>query len=138
MAVANVPIVRPVAPMPTEQISKPRSIMTRSPQLSGRLVRSSTCPCRAGHARLSTVAAPCRSRMPARGVRHTGYRLLPFAVLDHLLDLLLHRIEIEGSRVLHRRIVNRRQRQFLDILLDHDEAPELTGEEVVHVAGGAD
>src|SRR5215470_2073035 len=68
------------------------------------------------------------------GVRHTSYRLLTFTVLDHLLDLLLHRIKVEGSWILHRRIVDRRQRQFLDILLDHDEAPELTGEEVVHVA----
>src|SRR5262245_16867821 len=30
--------------------------------------------------------------------------LLPFAVPDHPLDLLLHRIEVEGGRVLHRRI----------------------------------
>jgi hypothetical protein len=29
------------------------------------------------------------------------------------------------------------QRQFLDILLDHDEAPELTGEEVVAITPGA-
>src|SRR3989442_2877313 len=60
--------------------------------------------------------------------------LLPFAVLDHLLDLLLHRIEVEGSRILHRRIINRRQRQLLDILLDQNEPPELSGEEVVAVA----
>src|SRR6266852_2002284 len=60
-----------------------------------------------------------------------------FVELDHLLDLLLRRFEIEGSRVLHRRIVDRRQRQLLDRLLDQDEAPELTGEEIVHVAGGS-
>jgi hypothetical protein len=40
-------------------------------------------------------------------------RLLPFSVPDHLLNLFLHRIEVEGSWVLHRRIVDRRQRQFL-------------------------
>src|SRR6516165_9009245 len=63
--------------------------------------------------------------------------LLTLVVLDHLLDLLLHRIEVEGSRVLHRRVIDCCQRQLLDELLDQDEAPELTGEEVVHVAGGA-
>src|SRR5262249_50409340 len=57
--------------------------------------------------------------------------LLPFAVPEHLLDLLLYRIEVEGRRVLHRRIIDRRRCQLLDKLLDHDEAPELTGEEVV-------
>src|SRR5262249_38580053 len=66
-----------------------------------------------------------------------GYRLLTFAVPDHLLDLLFHRIKVEGGRVLHRRIVDRRQRQLLDKLLDHDKAPELPGGEVIHVAGGA-
>src|SRR5215471_18494293 len=60
--------------------------------------------------------------------------LLPFAVLEHLLDLLLYRTEVEGRRVLHRRIIDRRRCQLLDILLYHDEAPELTGEELVHVA----
>src|SRR5262245_30749784 len=39
-----------------------------------------------------------------------GNFLLTWAVLDHLLNLLLHRIKVEGSRVLHRRIVDRRQR----------------------------
>src|SRR5262245_51895222 len=62
---------------------------------------------------------------------------MTWPVFSHLLDLLFHRIEVEGSRVLHRRIVDRRQRQLLDVLLDHDEAPELTGEEVVRIARGA-
>src|SRR5215831_11462636 len=65
-----------------------------------------------------------------------GYRLLTFAVPDHLLDLLFHRIKVEGGRVLHRRIVDRRQRELLDKLLDHDKAPELTGEEVARIARG--
>src|SRR5262245_25611686 len=60
--------------------------------------------------------------------------LLTWAVLDHLVYLLLHRIQVEGRRVLHRRIVDRRLRQLGDVLLHHDEAPELAGEEVVHVA----
>src|SRR5215471_12236593 len=66
-----------------------------------------------------------------------SYRLLTFAVPDHLLDLLFHRIKVEGGRILHRRIVDRRQRQLLDKLLHQDEAPELTGEEVVDVGGRA-
>src|SRR5262245_66686732 len=63
--------------------------------------------------------------------------LLTWAVLDHLVYLLLHRIKVEGRRVLHRRIVDRRLRQLGDVLLDHDEAPELTREEVVAIAPGA-
>src|SRR5262245_13429545 len=46
-------------------------------------------------------------------------------------------IEVEGCRVLHRRIVNGGEREFLDILLDHDEAPELTREKVVAITEGA-
>ena len=56
------------------------------------------------------------------------------AVLDHLLNLPLHRLEVERSRVLHRRIFDCSLRQLPDVLLDQDEAPELAGEEVVHVA----
>src|SRR5262245_30949113 len=57
-------------------------------------------------------------------------RVLP----DQLVDLLLHRLEIEGSRVLHRRIVDRGGRQLPNELLDLDEAPELAAKELVHVA----
>ena len=39
--------------------------------------------------------------------------------------------------VLHRRVIDRRLREFCDSLLDQDEAPELAGEEIVHVAEGA-
>jgi len=63
--------------------------------------------------------------------------LLTWAVLDHLVYLLLHRIKVEGRRVLHRRIVDRRLRQLGDVLLDHDEAPELTGEKVIAITPGA-
>src|SRR6516162_11878598 len=67
---------------------------------------------------------------------HVSRLAMPFAVLEHLLDLLLYRIEVEGRRVLHRRIIDRRRCQLLDKLLDHDEAPELTGEEVVTITPG--
>src|SRR5215469_17392482 len=63
MAVANVPIIRLVAPMPMEQISRPRSIMARSPQWLGSLVRSPTSPRRAGHrGHFAGRAASQRSR----------------------------------------------------------------------------
>src|SRR5262249_39853165 len=81
-------------------------------------------------------AASCRGRRPTSGFP-VGKSLLTFAMPDHLLDLLLHRIKVERRRVLHRRIVDRRQRQLLDELLDQDEAPELAGKEVVDVRGSA-
>ena len=61
-------------------------------------------------------------------------RLLPSLVPDRLLDLLFYRIEVEGGRVLHRRILNRRLRELRHLLLDEHEAPELARIEVVHVA----
>src|SRR5215472_16060154 len=64
-----------------------------------------------------------------------SYNPLPSVVgLDHLFDLLLHCLQVEGGRVLHRRIVNGRLGKVGHVLLDHDEAPELAGEEVVAVA----
>src|SRR5262245_52364057 len=67
----------------------------------------------------------------------SGRFLLTRAVLDRLLDLLLHRFEVERSRRLHRREFDGGLRQISDVLLDHDEAPELTSIEVVAVAEGA-
>src|SRR5262249_50056932 len=49
----------------------------------------------------SSPALPCRLDLQLS--------LLTWAVLDHLLDLLLHCIKVEGGRGLHRRIVHRRQ-----------------------------
>ena len=60
--------------------------------------------------------------------------LLTRAILDRLFDLLLHCFEVEGSRGLHRRIFDCRLGQLPDILLNQDETPELTGEEVVAIA----
>jgi hypothetical protein len=45
-------------------------------------------------------------------------------VFDHLLNLLLYRIQIEGSRIRHRWIVHSRERELLDKLLDYDETPD--------------
>src|SRR5262245_12656999 len=64
--------------------------------------------------------------------------LLTRAVLHRLLDLLLHGFKVERSRALHRRVLDRSLRQIRDVLLDHDEAPELASEELVHVTGSAD
>src|SRR5262245_51345425 len=82
------------------------------------------------------VARRCQSSSAGAlwGTRHSTYRLLTFAVLEHLLNLLLDCIEVEGRRVLHRRIIDRRLRQLCDVLLHHNKAPHLAPEEVVHVA----
>src|SRR5262245_36866133 len=66
----------------------------------------------------------------------SGRFLLTRAVLDRLLDLLLHRFEVERSRRLHGREFDGGLRQIPDVLLDHHEAPELTGVEVLAVAEG--
>src|SRR5262245_6503422 len=90
-----------------------------------------------------------KKRRPGRQLRRPGLRsqlsrakfcftlLLTGPVLHHLLNLPLHRLEVEGSRVLHRRVIDCGLRQLCDVLLDHDEAPELAGEEVVAVTEGA-
>src|SRR5262245_7049306 len=65
------------------------------------------------------------------------HELLSLVMLHHLLELLLHRLEVEGRRVLHRWIVDCRHRQLRDVLLDHDKAPELARVEVVAIAEGA-
>src|SRR5260370_23655972 len=64
-------------------------------------------------------------------------RLLAFVCLDRVLDFLLHRIEVERRRRLHRRVVDRRRGEFCDYLLNQNEAPELAGKEIVPVAEGA-
>src|SRR5262249_18504341 len=57
---------------------------------------------------------------------------------DHLLDLGFYSFEVERSRGLHWRELDGSLRQFCDVLLDHHEAPELPGKELVHVARRAD
>ena len=61
---------------------------------------------------------------------------MTFAVLDHLLDLGLYRFEVERSRSLHRRKLNRGLCQLADVLLNHHEAPEFSGVEVVAITEG--
>src|SRR5690348_12808365 len=61
------------------------------------------------------------------------FLLIPWLFLDRRFDLLPDRVEIEGSRVLHRRIVDRGKRQFLHLLLYAHEAPEFPSVEVIHV-----
>src|SRR5262249_37859636 len=69
----------------------------------------------------------------AHGPFASGRSLLTRPVLHRLLNLLLHCFKVERSRSLHRRKLDRGLRQVADVLLDHDEAPELPGEEVVAV-----
>ena len=59
--------------------------------------------------------------------------LLAFVGLDHVVDLLFHRIQVKGSRVLHRRVIDGRHRELRDFLLHEHEPPELAGIEIVHV-----
>ena len=59
--------------------------------------------------------------------------LLPFVALHHFVDLSFHGLEVERGWRLHRRIVDRCLGELGHFLLDHHEAPELAGIEVVHV-----
>ena len=60
-------------------------------------------------------------------------RLLAFAVLDYLIDLGFYGFKVEGRWCLHRWILDGRFRELRHIFLNHDEAPELSRIEVVHV-----
>src|SRR5262249_9457458 len=59
--------------------------------------------------------------------------LLPFVSLDQFVDLSFHGLEVERSRRLHRRIVDRCLGELGHFLLDHHETPEFAGVKVVHV-----
>src|SRR5690242_2168636 len=71
---------------------------------------------------------------PLKTAPRSRMRLLRFMLLHQFLDLFLYRLEIEGRRRLHRRIIDGRHRQLTHVLLDHHEAPELACVEVIHVA----
>src|SRR5579863_6712839 len=73
-------------------------------------------------------------RAPRRGALARVSPLLAGVVLDHLIDLLLHRVQVERGRVLHGRVVDGRLGQVRHPLLDKDVTPELSGVEVVAVA----
>ena len=60
--------------------------------------------------------------------------LLAFVGLHQFLDFGFDGIQVEGSWILHRRIVDCRHREFTYRLLYYDEAPKLARHEVVHVA----
>ena len=47
--------------------------------------------------------------------------------LDHGINFALHFREIEGGRILHRRVVDGTFPEFCHIVLDFNEAPELSG-----------
>src|SRR5262245_23834626 len=51
----------------------------------------------------------------------------------HLLDFLLHRLEVEAGQILHRRIVDGGLGELRYVLLHEHEAPELARIKVVHV-----
>src|SRR5262249_6060617 len=62
--------------------------------------------------------------------------LLAAVGLDHVLDLLLHRVQVEGRRVLRRRIVDGRPGQVRYFFVDHDEPPHFPAKEIIEVAKG--
>ena len=62
--------------------------------------------------------------------------LLSLMLLRHLLNLLFHGLQVKGSRILHRRIVDRRHSQFGNCILNIYKAPEFTGIEIVHITAG--
>src|SRR5262249_50410057 len=66
-----------------------------------------------------------------------GNSLLTWPGFDHLLDLLFHRVEVEGSRGLHRRVIGRPPGPVFDKLLGQDGAAEIPGEEVIAITPGA-
>src|SRR5271155_4198059 len=55
-------------------------------------------------------------------------------LLDRFVDLGLYRRQVERRRCLHRRILDRRHREFPDVLLHHYKPPELARIEIVHIA----
>jgi hypothetical protein len=105
---------------------------------------------RGAHAKADTVEPESRFRPKDRScaardapVREKSGTLAPICapsfllaglVFDDGLDLLLHRFQIEGSRILHRREVNGSLGKIGDLLLNEHEAPELPGIEVIHIA----
>ena len=74
------------------------------------------------------VGGPCEPPTCCR------VELLPFVRLDHFLDFGLDGLQVEGSWILHRRIVDGRHGELAHCLLNDDEAPELARIEVIHVA----
>src|SRR5215813_13777291 len=60
--------------------------------------------------------------------------LLSWFVLDRLLDLLLHSVQVEGGGILHWWVIDRRLGELRNLLLNKDKAPELSSIEIVHVA----
>ena len=50
-------------------------------------------------------------------------------VLNRRVELL-HSVQVEGGRVLHRRMINRSLDQLRNLLLDEDKVPELSGVEM--------
>jgi hypothetical protein len=77
----------------------------------------------------------CRiGRRPFRAAPWLKLLLLPFVCLDHFFDLGLDGRQVEGSWILHWRIVDSGQGQLAHSLLNNDEAPELARIKVIHVA----
>src|SRR5262249_181695 len=136
----------PIRPMP----SLTRSLVSGLKCFSGRMARSTiprSVPPKMHANTMPLMAKELISRSdhnngrawPAGASAPRGalarHNPLPSVVgLDHVLDLLLHRLQVKGGRVLHRRVVDGRLGEFRHLLLDEDKPPELSGVEVVAVA----
>src|ERR1051326_9105822 len=72
-----------------------------------------------------------RTALPA--IHLESVRLLSFVALHHRLDLLLHCVEVERGRLLHRRKVDGRLSECRHLLLNKNESPELAGVELISI-----
>src|SRR5262249_26252542 len=85
--------------------------------------------------RLRARATPRAFRATMGRSRQRASPLLPALALDPLVDLLLHSLQVERCRILHRREFDGSPGEFRDLLLHHHEAPELSSVEIIDVTG---
>jgi hypothetical protein len=69
-------------------------------------------------------------RAPRLGALARDSPLPAVVVLDHCLNLLLHRLKIEGCRILHGWVFDGGQGEILDLFLNHNKSPEFPGVKV--------
>src|SRR5262249_27427565 len=81
----------------------------------------------------SEILVPGYKRGRPQGAPALSCTLIARMFCDRCLDLLLHRLQIEGGTFLHRWKVDGSLGKLAHLLLDVDEAPEFTRVEVVEV-----
>src|SRR5262249_36938311 len=103
----------------------------RSSSASPPVPRVTALPTKLRHVRVPTTAVASAPQ----GALARPSRLLAVVGSDHVLDLLLHRVQVERRRVLHRRGGDGRLCPLCHPLLGEDGPPEIAGGESVCVAG---